>query len=290
MVVSRVPDGQFQFRLGEPPSARAGATSRSCAPSSTKQVNTSDKGYTLAWDPVAQKERFRIDNPYDFQGGNAGHCRQPAGAGHDEQHTGHLPCRHRREAVGIPHVVGAGGRAHQLQRERHAVHRGECGLEQGHRARPERRHRSRSPPGRPSWWCSRSVPRAWSCRRRRRPQSLSPPPRQRAAGRQGRAGRGGVRAVLLDLPWPERHRFGREGPALHPARRRTPISTRSCWAASSRTRAWCRSMACSPRSRSMPCTRIVIKRGQEDWAAGRSAAGSAAAAALMAIPGIRDRI
>ncbi len=68
MVVSRLPDGQFQFRLGRT-TIGAGSTN---FPELRKELNAkvqTDKGYTLAWDPVAQKERFRIPLPFNFGGG-----------------------------------------------------------------------------------------------------------------------------------------------------------------------------------------------------------------------------
>ena len=48
-----------------------------------KLVQTGDKGYTLAWNPVTQSEAFRIPSPRHFQGGATDDRRQPAGAGHD---------------------------------------------------------------------------------------------------------------------------------------------------------------------------------------------------------------
>jgi quinohemoprotein ethanol dehydrogenase len=70
MMVSRLPDGQFQFRLGRTTIGSGRGNYPELRADFMKQVNTSDEGYTLAWDPVAQKARFRIDNPYEFQGGN----------------------------------------------------------------------------------------------------------------------------------------------------------------------------------------------------------------------------
>ena len=68
MVVSRLPDGQFQFRLGRT-TLGAGVNN---FPELRKEMNAkvqTDKGYTLAWDPVAQKEKFRIPLPFNFGGG-----------------------------------------------------------------------------------------------------------------------------------------------------------------------------------------------------------------------------
>ncbi len=69
MVVSRVPDGQFVFRLGRTTIGSNTAGSPELRRQFNQIVNNADQGYTLAWDPVAQKERFRINNPYNFQGG-----------------------------------------------------------------------------------------------------------------------------------------------------------------------------------------------------------------------------
>ncbi len=69
MVVSRVPDGQFVFRLGKTTLGAGYRNFPELRREFNKKVNSSDEGYTLAWDPVAQKERFRINNPYNFQGG-----------------------------------------------------------------------------------------------------------------------------------------------------------------------------------------------------------------------------
>jgi len=69
MVVSRVEDGKFVFRLGKTTIGSGTGNFPDERRAFNQKVNTGDKGYTLAWDPVAQKERFRIDNPYHFQGG-----------------------------------------------------------------------------------------------------------------------------------------------------------------------------------------------------------------------------
>jgi quinohemoprotein ethanol dehydrogenase len=68
MVISRVEDGKFQYRLG-----RTTIGSGAMTPEQRREynpiVNQGDKGYTLAWDPVKQEERFRIVSPFHFQGG-----------------------------------------------------------------------------------------------------------------------------------------------------------------------------------------------------------------------------
>ncbi len=69
MVVSRQPDGQFQFRLGRTTLGAGTGNFPELRREFNQKVNTSDKGYTLGWDPVTQKERFRIVSPLNFQGG-----------------------------------------------------------------------------------------------------------------------------------------------------------------------------------------------------------------------------
>jgi quinohemoprotein ethanol dehydrogenase len=60
MVVSRLPNGEFKFQLGRT-TLGAGVNN---FPEERKKLNdavqTRDKGYLLAWDPVKQKEAFRI--------------------------------------------------------------------------------------------------------------------------------------------------------------------------------------------------------------------------------------
>jgi quinohemoprotein ethanol dehydrogenase len=69
MVISRIEDGKFQFRLGRT-TIGSGNANPDLRRQFNQRVNTEDKGYTLAWDPVAQKERWRIVSPFHFQGGN----------------------------------------------------------------------------------------------------------------------------------------------------------------------------------------------------------------------------
>jgi quinohemoprotein ethanol dehydrogenase len=68
-LVSRLPDGQFKFVLGQT-TLGAGVNNY---PQLRKQLNAEagkrDKGYTLAWDPVHQKEVFRIAYPHPINGG-----------------------------------------------------------------------------------------------------------------------------------------------------------------------------------------------------------------------------
>jgi quinohemoprotein ethanol dehydrogenase len=69
MVASRLPEGQFKFRLGQT-TLGAGVTNY---PELRKELNAEagkrDKGYMLAWDPVKQKEAFRIPYPHPGNGG-----------------------------------------------------------------------------------------------------------------------------------------------------------------------------------------------------------------------------
>ncbi|HXC60841.1 MAG TPA: PQQ-dependent dehydrogenase, methanol/ethanol family [Steroidobacteraceae bacterium] len=68
MVISRIEDGKFQFRLGRT-TIGSGTANPELRRQFNQRVNTEDKGYTLAWDPVTQKERYRIVSPFHFQGG-----------------------------------------------------------------------------------------------------------------------------------------------------------------------------------------------------------------------------
>jgi len=70
MVVSRVEDGKFVFRLGRTTIGSGTGNFPELRRTFREKVNSGDQGYTLAWDPVKQKAAFRIDNPYEFQGGN----------------------------------------------------------------------------------------------------------------------------------------------------------------------------------------------------------------------------
>jgi quinohemoprotein ethanol dehydrogenase len=68
-VESRVAEGQYTFKLGQSTLA-AGVSNY---PELRKQLNAEaekrDKGYMLAWDPVHQKEAFRIPYPHPANGG-----------------------------------------------------------------------------------------------------------------------------------------------------------------------------------------------------------------------------
>jgi len=70
MVESRLPPGQYKFVLGQS-TLGAGVNNY---PELRKQLNAapemrSDKGYLLAWDPIAQHEAFRIPYPHPGNGG-----------------------------------------------------------------------------------------------------------------------------------------------------------------------------------------------------------------------------
>jgi quinohemoprotein ethanol dehydrogenase len=69
MVESRLPDGQYKFVLGQS-TLGAGVSND---PELRKELNAAaekrDKGYLLAWDPVRQRERFRIPYPHPGNGG-----------------------------------------------------------------------------------------------------------------------------------------------------------------------------------------------------------------------------
>ena len=69
MVVSRLPDGEFQFVRGRS-TLGAGITNY---PELRRQLNAEaerrDKGYLLAWDPVHQREAFRVPYPHPGNGG-----------------------------------------------------------------------------------------------------------------------------------------------------------------------------------------------------------------------------
>jgi quinohemoprotein ethanol dehydrogenase len=69
MVVSRLPDGQFQFRLGRTTLGAGVGNYPELRRQLNTMVQTSDEGYMLAWDPVLQRERFRVAAPFHFGGG-----------------------------------------------------------------------------------------------------------------------------------------------------------------------------------------------------------------------------
>ena len=68
MVESRLPDGQFKFVLGQP-TLGAGVAYTDLRKELNAEAETRDKGYMLAWNPVLQKEAFRIPYPHPANGG-----------------------------------------------------------------------------------------------------------------------------------------------------------------------------------------------------------------------------
>ncbi len=168
-------------------------------------MNTGDQGYTLAWDPVKQKERFRIDNPYEFQGGNLVTAGNLLVYGTMNNTLAIYSADTGAQAVGIAHGVGAGGRPDQLQRERHAVHRGERGLEQRHRARAEQSAPKpfSNGPGEAGGVQAGREGRGTAAGAGALP-AMSPPPAAQQPADKVVAGAARVRAVLLHLPRPER--------------------------------------------------------------------------------------
>jgi len=69
MVESRLPDGDFKFVLGRS-TLGAGINNYSeLRRELNAQAETRDKGYLLAWDPVKQREAFRIPYPHPGNGG-----------------------------------------------------------------------------------------------------------------------------------------------------------------------------------------------------------------------------
>ena len=68
MVESRLPEGRFKFVLGQ--STAGGGVNN--YPELRKQLNaraSHEKGYLLAWDPVHQREAFRVSYPHPGNGG-----------------------------------------------------------------------------------------------------------------------------------------------------------------------------------------------------------------------------
>jgi quinohemoprotein ethanol dehydrogenase len=68
-VASRLPDGQFKFVLGQTTIGAAVGN----YPELRKELNlkaaNNEKGYLLAWDPVQQREAFRVPYPFPGSGG-----------------------------------------------------------------------------------------------------------------------------------------------------------------------------------------------------------------------------
>lgn len=69
MVVSRLPDGQFKFRLGQSTLGAGYGNYAELRKQLNREAETRDKGYLLAWDPVHQRAAFRIPYPHPGNGG-----------------------------------------------------------------------------------------------------------------------------------------------------------------------------------------------------------------------------
>jgi quinohemoprotein ethanol dehydrogenase len=69
MVVSRLPDGEFKFVRGRTTLGAGVNNFPELRKEMREAVQTRDKGYTLAWDPVKQQEAFRIPSRIPGGGG-----------------------------------------------------------------------------------------------------------------------------------------------------------------------------------------------------------------------------
>ncbi len=69
MIVSRLPDGQFKFKLGQTTLGAGYGNYPELRKKLNREAEERDKGYLLAWDPVHQREAFRIPYPHPGNGG-----------------------------------------------------------------------------------------------------------------------------------------------------------------------------------------------------------------------------
>jgi quinohemoprotein ethanol dehydrogenase len=69
MVESVLPDGQFEFKLGRSTLGAGYANDPELRRRLNQEAADREKGYMLAWDPVRQKEAFRIPYPHAGSGG-----------------------------------------------------------------------------------------------------------------------------------------------------------------------------------------------------------------------------
>jgi len=69
MVVSELPKGEFQFKLGRSTLGAGVANYPELRKELNHEAEIRDKGYLLAWDPVHQREAFRIPYPHPGNGG-----------------------------------------------------------------------------------------------------------------------------------------------------------------------------------------------------------------------------
>ena len=68
-VASRLPDGQFKFVLGQTTIGAGVGNYPELRKELNAQAASSEKGYLLAWDPVRQREAFRVPYPFPGSGG-----------------------------------------------------------------------------------------------------------------------------------------------------------------------------------------------------------------------------
>ena len=69
MVVSELPQGEFQFKLGRSTLGAGVGNYPELRKELNHEAEIRDKGYLLAWDPVHQREAFRIPYPHPGNGG-----------------------------------------------------------------------------------------------------------------------------------------------------------------------------------------------------------------------------
>jgi quinohemoprotein ethanol dehydrogenase len=69
MVQSRLPEGKYNFVLGQSTLAAGVGNYADLRKELNALADSRDKGYMLAWDPVRQKEAFRIPYPHPANGG-----------------------------------------------------------------------------------------------------------------------------------------------------------------------------------------------------------------------------
>ena len=68
-VASRLPEGQFKFVLGQTTIGAGVGNYPELRKQLNEQAASSEKGYLLAWDPVNQREAFRVPYPFPGSGG-----------------------------------------------------------------------------------------------------------------------------------------------------------------------------------------------------------------------------
>ena len=90
------------------------------------------RAHLIAWDPVTQREVWRVEHPGPWQRRRAGDGRQSGLPGHVDGRLRRLSRRHRREAVVDAGADRRDRRADDLRGRRRAIHRGDG--RQGRRA------------------------------------------------------------------------------------------------------------------------------------------------------------